>query len=34
MNMSKKFGAAAEKKLNPGAEEYKPAEGEKRVEVA
>ena len=34
MNVSKKFGVAAEKKLDPGAGEFKPSEGEKQGEVA
>lgn len=34
MNVSRKFGAAAEKKLDPGAGEFKPAEAENGVEVA
>ena len=34
MNISKKFGAAAEKKLDPGTGEFKPSEGEKEVQVA
>jgi len=34
MNVSKKFGVAADKKLDPGAGAFKLPEGEKRVEVA